>query len=203
MNLRKQKENEFFTEHIETFKKIGLADPFFVIKTAFFQKGKSGRHVQFFQSELEKGQDIYIEFCDNVNDNNGTLVDIKPMLADRPLFKYRVNRYFDEEYEKKEYTNFKGEPYNLYVVPANELLVVLKDGTEITYSLYEKRKENKTVEELLPKLQQNLAPGLFPDFEEMTKKPELEFEKTFNDESAADILNRIASDFQKLALKLK
>jgi hypothetical protein len=207
MTLRKTKENEFFVHHLETFKTLGLADPFFTIKTAFFQKGKQGRQVQFFQSELEKGQDIYVEFCDNVNDTNGNLVNIRPMFSDRPLLKYRVNRYFDEEYEKKEYTNSKGEPYNLYVVPANELLVIQKDGSEITYALYEKRKATQENEANLPKLQQNLAPSMFPDFEEtfISKKSNLtlDIESIDNEESTSDILLRIATEFQKLAQKLK
>ena len=70
MNIRKEREKEFFVEHMETFKKLGLSDPFFIIKTAFFQKGKFGRQVQLFESEISKGEDIYIEFYDNVTDDN-------------------------------------------------------------------------------------------------------------------------------------
>lgn len=176
MSIRKEKENDFFVEHIETFRKLGLPDPFFTIKTAFFQKGKYGRQVQFFQWELEKEQDIYVEFYDNVTDSNNRIVDVKPMNADRQLFKYKFNRYFAEEYEKKENTNSQGEPYFTYTVPVNELLAVLKDGTEITYSLYEKRKtaQVETVEDGLPRLQKTLTPSLFPDFEEEFPKKEEE-----------------------------
>jgi hypothetical protein len=51
------------------------------------------------------------------------------------------------------------------------MCAVLKDGTEITHALYEKRKadaETKTKEEELPKLQSSL----FPDFEEEFPKKE-------------------------------
>jgi transcriptional regulator len=55
----------------------------------------------------------------------------------------------------------------LYTVPVSEMIAVLKDGTEITYALYEKRKAEagtkvKEAEVELPRLQKSL----FPDFEE-------------------------------------
>jgi hypothetical protein len=164
MNIRKEREKEFFVEHMETFKKLGLSDPFFIIKTAFFQKGKFGRQVQLFESEISKGEDVYIEFYDNVTDDKGTVTDVTPFNEDRQLFKYKANPFYAEEYETKEGTNFKGEPYVLYTVPTSELVAVLKDGTEITYALYEKRKEENKKEDSLPKLQKSLS--LFPDFED-------------------------------------
>lgn len=167
MNVRKEKEKEFFVQHMETFKAIGNLDPFFIIKTAFFQKGKFGRHVQFFESEIGKGEDIYIEFYDNVTDANGSVTNVIPFSEDRQLFKYKHNPFYVEEYETKSGTNYKGEPYVLYTVPVSEMCAVLKDGTEITHSLYEKRKadaETKVKEEEveLPKLQSSL----FPNFDE-------------------------------------
>jgi len=166
MSIRKEKEKEFFVEHMPTFRSLQANDPFFVIKTAFFQKGKYGRQVQFFESELSKEEDIFIEFYENIKDGNGADVDVVPMYDDRQLFKYKHNSYFAEEYEQKENVNFKGETYHTFTVPVSELIAVLKDGTEITYSLYEKRKNEvqlKTVADELPKLQKSLA--LFPDFE--------------------------------------
>lgn len=184
MNIRKEKEKEFFVQHMETFKKLGLTDPFFIIKTAFFQKGKFGRHIQLFESEISKGEDIYIEFYDNVNDANGNLVDVTPFNEDRQLFKYKANPFYAEEYDTKEGTNFKGEPYSIFTVPTSELAAVLKDGTEITYALYEKRKEEPKKEDTLPKLQNSLA--LFPDFEEQFPKKEsnMSLDEVYNTEIA-------------------
>lgn len=165
MNIRKEKEKEFFIKHMDTFRAIKNPDPFFIIKTAFFQKGKYGRQVQLFESEIGKGEDIYIEFYDNVNDDKGNLTDIIPFSEDRQLFKYKNNPFYKEEYEVKEGTNYKGEPFIVYTVPVSELVAVLKDGTEITYALYEKRKteaDAKEEETDLPRLQKSL----FPDFEE-------------------------------------
>lgn len=162
--MRKEKEKEFFAEHLETFRAHHIADPIFLIKTAYFVKGKAERQFQLFASEITKGDDIYIEFYDNVKDANGELADIVPFNSDRQLFKYRVNPYYAEEYEMKEGLNYKGEPYKLYTIPVTELRAVLKDGTEIPYNVYLKRKEAgepKKEETKLPRLQQSL----FPDFE--------------------------------------
>jgi hypothetical protein len=164
MNIRKEKEKEFFVNHMNTFTKLGLSDPFFIIKTAFFQKGKYGRQVQLFESEISKEEDIYMEFYDNVTDDKGNITDIVPFSEDRQLFKYKANPFYAEEYDTKEGSNFKGEPYTLYTVPLSELVAVLNDGTEITYALYEKRKDEPKKEDTLPKLQSSLA--LFPNFEE-------------------------------------
>ena len=167
MNVRKEKEKDFFVQHMDTFRAMGHADPFFIIKTAFFQKGKFGRQVQFFESEIGKGEDVYIEFYDNVTDDKGTIINVVPFFDDRQLFKYKYNPFYAEEYETKTGTNVKGDPYILYTVPVSEMIAVLKDGTEITYALYEKRKAEaetkvKEAEVELPRLQKSL----FPDFEE-------------------------------------
>jgi hypothetical protein len=206
MSIRKEKEKDFFVQHMETFRNLKLADPFFTIKTAFFQKGKYGRQVQFFEWELKKEEDIFIEFYDNVKDEQGRDLDVIPMNSDRQLFKYKSNPFFTEEYEVKESVNSKGDNYTTYTVPVSELLAVLKDGTEITYALYEKRKADaetkvKEVEDSLPRLQKTLS--LFPDFEEQFPSTEaINLEKD-NEESASDILLRIANEFQKLSQKLK
>lgn len=198
MSTRKEREKEFFVQHMDTFKAIGNPDPFFIIKTAFFQKGKFGRQVQFFESEIGKGEDIYIEFYDNVTDDKGAVIDVTPFTPDRQLFKYKYNPFYMEEYETKSGTNFKGEPYILYTVPVSEMIAVLKDGTEITYALYEKRKTLEDQE--LPRLQKTL----FPDFEVEFPTKEKEEEVFYPDEeTTSDILLRIATDFQKLAQKLK
>ena len=204
MNIRKEKEKEFYLKHMDTFRVLGNADPFFLIKTAFFQKGKFGRQVQLFESEIGKGEDIYIEFYDNVNDEKGNVTNIVPFFEDRQLFKYKYNPFYAEEYETKEGTSFKREPFILYTVPVSELVAVLKDGTEITYALYEKRKaegETKVEDVELPRLQKSLFPNFEQEFPAKTEKVlELELDNT---ETVSDILLRIAAEFQKLAQKLK
>jgi hypothetical protein len=202
MSIRKEKEKDFYILHMDTFKKLGLQDPYFMIKAAFFQKGKYGRQIQFFESELRKGEDIYMEFYDNVKDGNGKDIDVVPMFSDRQLFKYRYNPYFEEEYEQKEGISGKGDPYMTFTVPVTELLAVMTDGSEITYNLYEKRKadlETKKDEDDLPKLQKTL----FPNFEDQFPSAEAITLEKDEEESTSDILQRISLDFLKLAKKLK
>jgi hypothetical protein len=199
MTLRQTKQNEFFVHHMETFKKLGLPDPFFTIKTAFFQKGKFGRQVQFFEWELKKGEDIYIEFYDNVNDDMGQLVNIKPFHDERLLFKFKVNPHFAEEYELKVNTNSKGEEYSTYTVSLMELTVVLPHGREMAFPAYEKSKEQAAEEAKMPRLQNSLT---FPDFEEEFGAKEVEvtaFEE--NVESAGTTLANISlKDFAAIML---
>lgn len=169
MSIRKEREKEFFVQHMPTFVKLGLADPVFIIKTAFFQKGKYGRQVQFFDSEIGKGDDVYVEFYDNVTDNQGKVTDIIPFNEDRQLFKYKYNPFYKEELETKEGISSKGEPYVLYTVATSELIAILKDGREITYAAYEKMKELAA----LPTVKEQKS--LFPDFEkDLEKTPQVE-----------------------------
>jgi hypothetical protein len=193
---RKEKEKEFFAYHTDKFRKAQIADPFFVLKTAFFQKGKYGRQVQLFEGELKRNEDIFIEFIDVNRDINGKEIGIESGFEDRPLFKYKSNPYFAEEYDVKEGTNSNGDNYFAYTIPLSELMVIMPDGSEITYNLYEKRKAEA------PKEQVSLS--VFPDFEnEFIPKLKEAKEELSLDESASDILLRIAADFQKLAQKLK
>jgi len=191
---RKEKEKEFFAHHMDKFRKAQVTDPFFAIKTAFFQKGKYGRQVQLFEGELKRGEDIYIEFIEVNRDTSGKEIGVEPAFEDRPLFKYKHNPYFAEEYDVKESTNSNGDNYFAYTIPLSELMVIMPDGSEITYNLYEKRKAEA------PKEQVSLS--VFPDFENefipKFKEVSLDIE-----ESASDILLRIATDFQKLATKMK
>jgi hypothetical protein len=197
---RKEKEKEFFAYHMDKFRKSEISNPFFTLKTAFFQKGKYGRQVQLFEGELKRGEDIFIEFIDVNRDVNGKEIGIESAFEERPLFKYKSNPYFAEEYDVKEGTNSMGENYFAYTIPLSELMVLMPDGSEITYNLYEKRKAE------VPKEQVSLS--VFPDFEnELIPKlkeniGEVALHVT-GQESASDILLRIAADFQKLAEKLK
>ena len=198
---RKKKEKEYFAYHANTFKNLKLASPNFTLKMAFYEKGKFGRNIQLYEGELKRNEDLYMEFIDTIRDERGHEVDYSPMLEDRPLFKFKANPFFAEEYELRE----RSGGYSVYIISVSEFMVIQKDGTEISYALYEKRKEEqKAKTDSLPKLQSTLS--VFPDFEEETlvKKSDLSIDITLEDEeSVSDILNRIAKDFQKLALKFE
>lgn len=184
-SVRKEKEREFYVQHMDTFKAMGLADPFFTIKTAFFKKGKFGRQCQFFEWELKKGEDIYMEFYDNVYDDNSKIIGMNPMFEDRQLFKLKYNPFYDEEYEIIEAYDSEGKPDKKYLIPVNEMMAVLPSGQEISYALYEKRKEETKLE--VPQLQKSLS--IFPDFEEEFA-PKVEVESS-NEEIADAPLSEI------------
>jgi hypothetical protein len=197
-SLRKEKEREFYTQHMDAFKAIGIADPFFTIKTAFFKKGKYGRQCQFFEWELKKEEDIYIEFYDNVYDDNGKSTDMIPMNNDRQLFKLKYNPYYNEEYDCIEQYDSKGNPDKKFLIPVNEMSVVLKSGQEISHSLYEKRKEEAELE--IPKLQKTTT--LFPDFEEEFA-PSKESNKTSEKEALVEFANSVKEAAELLINRLK
>ena len=90
--------------------------------------------------ELNKGVDIFIEMIDIVRDNDNKEIDMVPANADRQLFRYTYNPYFAEEYEIKEGLGKSGTGYTAYIIPASELVAILKDGSQITYNLWEKRR---------------------------------------------------------------
>jgi hypothetical protein len=197
-NLRKEKERTFYMQHMDAFKAIGIADPFFTIKTAFFKKGKFGRQCQFFEWELKKEEDIYMEFYDNAYDGNGKIIDILPMNEDRSLFKLKYKPYFNEEYDVVEGVDSEGKPDKKYLVPVNEMVIVLSSGQEISYALYEKRKEDAKND--LPELQKSL--GLFPNFEEEYSPKVGGLALNAKDDSIIEICKRISNDFEKLATVL-
>ena len=204
MNIRKEKEKEFLTEHLGTLKKAKVADPFFTIKTAFFKKGKYGRQVQFFEWELEKAEDMYIEFYDNVYDDSRTLTDVVPMYDKRCLFKHKHNPYYKEEYELKESTNSQGNPYSSYVISVSELTAILPNGKEVTYNEWEKIQEE-------PEAKEQNTLSIFPDFEENKPQDGKEYVPWKEDEVKTEmknfpewlnVLDRIATSLEKIETKL-
>tara|TARA_R110000868_G_scaffold36248_2_gene128757 strand:- start:2976 stop:3635 length:660 start_codon:yes stop_codon:yes gene_type:complete len=189
---REEKKREFFAQHAETFTKLKLASPFFVVKTAFYQTGKYGRNIQLFEGELKRNEDIFIEFVDVQRDEQGAETDYLPMFDDRQLFKFKANPYFAEEYEVKE--NAK---YSAYTVPVSELMAVSPNGSEISYALYEKRKEDaKKNADSLPRLQTTLS--IFPDFEQEFAKREEAVQTAGSD---FDIDKAVESTLSHISLK--
>lgn len=100
--------------HQKTLTELGVADAIFMPKMAYTPAGKSERHVAFFLSEINtKGQDVYVEFCSNLN---------VPEEDDRGLYRWKFNPHFEEEYEKTEPSLTTG--HCRYLVPISELVKV-------------------------------------------------------------------------------
>jgi len=191
MYNRREKEKELMGIHSKFLEKLKGGYQF-TAKTAFYSKGKFGRQIQFFENELNKGADIYVELVDIERDGRGAETNMVPMFWERPLFKYRYNPYFKEEYEVKTSTNSRGEEYSAYVIPTSELVCVNKGSEEIPYNIYESQRTEE------PKEQKKIS--VFPDFEEEFVS-KLKTQET--DEDVSSILLQIAEGFQKLAQKLK
>ena len=100
--------------HQKTLNELGIAEAIFMPKMAYTPIGKSEKYVAFFLSEINtKGQDVYVEFCSNLN---------VPEYDDRGLYKWRFNPHFEEEYEKTEPSLTTG--HCRYLVPVSELTKV-------------------------------------------------------------------------------
>lgn len=96
--------------HQPTLDKIGVSDAVFIPKMAYIPYGKTEKHIAFFQSEISKGVDVFVEFCSKDND---------PEYEDRGLYKWRFNPHYEEEYEKTEPNPQTG--HRRYLVPIAEL----------------------------------------------------------------------------------
>lgn len=193
---RKQKEKEYILKHENTFQKLKLLNPLFTLKMAFYEKGKFGRNIQLYESELKKNEDIYMEFIDVVRDQNGVEQDYVSMYEDRPLFKFKANPFYSEEYELRE----RSGGYSAYIISTSELVMIDEDGVEISFSLYDKRREDiKKQEASLPKLQQTLS--IFPDFEAVyDKKEEIKIPSLKTSELDIPISEMTLRDFAAIML---
>jgi hypothetical protein len=177
MYSRKEKEKELMEHHSKFLEKL-TGSYQFTAKTAFYSKGKFGRQLQLFENELNKGSDIYVELVDIERDGRGSEINMVPMYWERPLFKYRYNPYFKEEYEVKISTNSRGEEYSAYIIPTSELVCVNKGSIETPYNEYEKQR----LEE--PKPQNKIS--VFPDFEKEYIPEKLSEDDSFNSMSIRD-----------------
>lgn len=105
---RKAKTKELLNFHLNKFLNAGIKDPVFIPKCAYLpRKGATSKVVAFFKSELKKGKDIYTEFVDR---------ELNPETEERYLYKWKYNKYFEEEYESTDDER--------YLVPIDELEVV-------------------------------------------------------------------------------
>ena len=112
--------------HQETFDAIGVSDAIFIPKMAYRPIGKSEIHISFFASEINKGEDIFVEFCSKEN---------VPEDPERKLYKWRYNPHFHEEYDKTEPNPISG--HVRYLVPIEELVVIEKPKDEVKTEILE------------------------------------------------------------------
>lgn len=99
--------------HQPVLDRIGEPDALFIPKMAYRPYGKQDLHIGFFASELQKGEDIYVEF---------TSKDLTPEDPARRLYKWMHNPHFAEEYDTTEPT--AGTGHVRYLVPVDELILI-------------------------------------------------------------------------------
>ena len=116
---KREKRKKLQEFHQEALDKIG-SDLRFMPKMAYKPYGKKELHVAFFASEINKGDDVYLEFCSKED---------VPEDPERTLYKWRFNPHFEEEYGKTEPNSQTG--HHRYLVPVEELIVI-KSYSETT-----------------------------------------------------------------------
>lgn len=103
---RKIKIAELRKLHEPTFLQLGIPGSYFACKFPHTPEGMEGKFVGFYQSEVSKGDDIYLE-C--------VTMDYKPLDASRRLYVWRHNPQYRNLYEVKK---------EQYLIPVSELHVV-------------------------------------------------------------------------------
>ena len=99
--------------HQKTLDALGVSDALFIPKMAYRPYGKTELHIAFFASEINKGEDVYVEFASK---------ELVPEDPERRLYKWRFNPHFEEEYEKTDPHPVTG--HFRYLVPTEELIRV-------------------------------------------------------------------------------
>lgn len=107
--------------HQQTLTDIGVPEATFIPKMAYRPYGKTEIHISFFLSEINKGDDVYVEF---------TSKELVPEDPERRLYKWRFNPHFEEEYDKTEPNSQTG--HHRYLVPVDELVLIPKNKTNET-----------------------------------------------------------------------
>lgn len=103
--------------HQETLNALGIPNVKVISKMAFPPIGLFERHVGFFESEISKGEDIYLEFG-----SKELTPELIPGYQLRDLLKWRFNPNFREEYPTSEPDPVSG--HRRFFVPIAELTVV-------------------------------------------------------------------------------
>jgi hypothetical protein len=99
--------------HQPTLESNGVSDALFIPKMAYRPHGKTDLHIAFFASEINKGEDVYVEF---------TSKDLIPEDTERRLYRWNFNSHFQEEYDMTDPHPQTG--HVRYLVPVDELVLI-------------------------------------------------------------------------------
>lgn len=204
MTTRQENQKILMATHLPTFKRLKIADPYFIAKSAWAPPGEALK-MQFFPNELKQGRDIYTE----LSDFNAVSED-----PTHTLYKLKHNPFYAEEYPLEQKTSKSGNDYEVYVVPIEELVAIdKKSGKEIPYSTYQDYLKNPPKEEV--ETQEADFPNFAKEYLEVTLKPKAEDAKGYvpwkEDEVKTEmknfpewlnVLDRIATALEKIETKL-
>lgn len=109
---RKEKVAEMRKYHEATFNALGIPGAYFVCKHPHRPEGMDDKHIGFYESELSKGDNIYLEMV-NMN--------YTPADASRQLYKFEHNPNYAADYKVKK---------EQFLVPVLELKVVPHQNLE-------------------------------------------------------------------------
>lgn len=107
---KKTKIENLKSYHKKIFATMGVKEPFFSPKMAYFDSGQ--KVISFFPSEIEKREDIFTEFVSRDYDSED---------ESRTLYKWKYNPHYMQEYKVT-------EPHSAnqsirYIIPVDELHV--------------------------------------------------------------------------------
>lgn len=102
--------------HQPTLDRHGVPDAIFIPKMAYRPYGKTDIHISFFASEINKGEDVYVEFASK---------DLIPEDTERRLYRWNFNPHFQEEYDTTEPNPQTG--HVRYLVPVDELVLIKRN----------------------------------------------------------------------------
>jgi len=118
-NDRKTLTAELRVQHEATFKALGIPNAKFIPKVAHLVPKLSGKHMGFFHSELNHGQDVYIELVD---------LNYDPTEVDRNLYRFRWNPHFETELECSDEIPEKRSRWFVPLDELEEVIVPVKRG---------------------------------------------------------------------------
>lgn len=99
--------------HQPTFVELGVLDASYIPKVFYRPYGKTELYTAFFESEINKGSDVYTE---------DATADLIPKTVDRILYKWKFNPHYEAEYEKTEPAGSNG--HCRYLIPVEELKIM-------------------------------------------------------------------------------
>ncbi len=102
---RKEKLAKLVEYHQPVFDALGIKDPYFVGKLVWKPAEYNEKYAQFFENELSRKQDIYLEFTNK---------ELEPEDRLRRLYVLRHNPYYDREYIRR----YEGD--DKFLVPISE-----------------------------------------------------------------------------------